>query len=319
MRGPGVSGQIRNAINNLPVGLCFALPNGVPILVNRKMNAIVFELFGHAVNNVEMLSEELKKKAIWYNNEAFLIKSENEDRYWAFRRMILKKGEHSYIQLEARDETETSRAYLQISENNRMLEEQLHRKRSIMTNIVEINRKKEILSLKMRIHDDLGRCLIATERELDGDLDDESVRELKKQWSMTLDNFGRMTDDHTVSPIDEILKVADAIGCKLEFKGIRPNSRRVQKLYAGCIREAITNAVRHAGADTVYVLSTAQKGMYILIVTDNGSVRFEDRGQIVAGEGLKSLRGRLEQEGGSLVLETGLEGVVLKATIPADE
>ena len=40
------------------------------------------------------------------------------------------------------------------------------RQKTLLENIVQINRDKELLAAKIRIHDWMGRCLVATEQYL---------------------------------------------------------------------------------------------------------------------------------------------------------
>jgi hypothetical protein len=60
----------------------------------------------------------------------------------------------------------TSRELYRLSrelyENNRRLRALQERQKKLLANIVQINREKELLSVKMRVHDEFGQCLLAT-------------------------------------------------------------------------------------------------------------------------------------------------------------
>jgi len=81
-----------------------------------------------------------------------------------------------------------------------------------------------------------------------------------------------------------------------------------------CVQEAITNAIQHAGARNLWVtLERADTGWDL-------SVRDDGRGvaTIVPENGLKGMAERLEQAGGSLIVESRSgEGFLLHARIPA--
>lgn len=85
-----------------------------------------------------------------------------------------------------------------------------------------------------------------------------------------------------------------------------------QAVLALCLREAVTNVVRHAAASWCRA-SLAREGRWIrLTVEDDGS-----GGAIQEGAGLAGMRERVEQAGGEMTMETA-RGVILTIRIPAD-
>ena len=67
-------------------------------------------------------------------------------------------------------------------------------------------------------------------------------------------------------------------------------------MYAA-VREALTNAVRHADATELTVKIEQNEKSYHIEISNNGSVTVS---KITEGNGLSALRQRLEQEGTSL-------------------
>src|SRR5262249_59319854 len=67
-----------------------------------------------------------------------------------------------------------------------------------------------------------------------------------------------------------------------------------------CAQEIVTNAVRHAGADNVWLDVVPDAGGVAIRARDDG------RGApaVHAGQGLTGMRERLEERGGSLAVET---------------
>jgi hypothetical protein len=59
-RKPLLPQSIREAIDCLPEGICFAAPDGKPILTNRKMDELVFLLLNSTVTNALTAWEELR-------------------------------------------------------------------------------------------------------------------------------------------------------------------------------------------------------------------------------------------------------------------
>ena len=85
-----------------------------------------------------------------------------------------------------------------------------------------------------------------------------------------------------------------------------------EAVLALCLREAITNVVRHAAAGRCRA-SLAREGRWIrLTVEDDGR-----GGSVREGAGLAGMRERVEQAGGEMTIETE-RGVTLTVRIPAD-
>lgn len=81
-----------------------------------------------------------------------------------------------------------------------------------------------------------------------------------------------------------------------------------------CTQEIITNTVRHSGASGMWIRAERVRDCIIVSARDDG--RGAD--QLVAGNGLRGMRERLAQYGGSLHIETRPEaGFSLTLTLPA--
>jgi two-component system, NarL family, sensor histidine kinase DesK len=84
---------------------------------------------------------------------------------------------------------------------------------------------------------------------------------------------------------------------------------------AWCLREAVTNVVRHSGAKNCHISLTSRADTMSLAVRDDGSGRIPPVG---GGTGLRGLSERLGAVGGSLELRPDLHpGFSLIATVPA--
>lgn len=79
-----------------------------------------------------------------------------------------------------------------------------------------------------------------------------------------------------------------------------------------CIQEAVTNALRHAQASGLTVELLHDEGGTLARVTDDGQAR---RG-IVEGNGLRGMRERLTELGGTLRLESRHPGLAVVMTLP---
>ena len=173
-------------------------------------------------------------------------------------------------------------------------------KRQLLDSIVEVNLNKEILAAKMHIHDELGHCLLATTKAITEDSLAENADVLRESWSSTIRDVSNIPMAWTVpdsSLQSELLQVAELIDCKVTFLGEQPKSRKALQLLYAAVREALTNAVRHADATELTVKIKQDKQRYHIEISDNGGVSVSS---ITEGNGLSALRQRLEQEGATL-------------------
>ena len=316
---------IRDAIDNYPDGICFAAQGGRPILSNKMINDVCYKLTGHTVTNADRMWEELDKRKMpaIYPKEGSegteqILCCLQDGQIWQFQRRQLTLETGPVTQYEAADVSELYQYQKELCEKNDQLSGMLERQRVLLQNIVDNNLKKELLHTKMRIHSDFGKLLVMTENRLTSADDQENDAEIFKAWDNVIsdmENASAREETVTASPQNELLKIADMIGCRVEIVGEQPTERRAVLLLYAAIREALTNAVRHAGADHLKADIRHLQGCCQVIITSNGR---KNIASIREGGGLSDLRRRLEQEGGSLRMEIN-EGVVMHVTIPEGE
>ena len=308
--------MIKKAIDSYPGGICFSALDGRVILVNEKMNQLVLELTGHTILNAKTAWEELTNFA---NNgkaekltQSWLPKDTNngdegiqQQLFFRFSdgliwRFELRFLDSNTVQVEAAEITALYRLSEELYENTIRLQEMQKRQKALLDNIVEVNLNKEILAAKMHIHDELGHCLLATTKAITEDSLAENADTLRKSWNSTIQDFSNISTVWTVpdsSLQSELMQVAELIGCKVVFLGEQPTQRKALQLLYAAIREALTNAVRHANATELMVKIEQDEKSYHIEISDNGSVSVSS---ITEGNGLSALRQRLEQEGASL-------------------
>ncbi len=306
--------MIKKAIDSYPGGICFSALDGRVILVNEKMNKLVLELTGHTILNAKVAWEEL---ASFANNgkaekltQSWLPKdtdneSARQQLFFRFSdssvwRFELRFLDPNTVQIEAAEITGLYRLSEELYENTIRLQEMQKRQKALLDSIVEVNLNKEILATKMHIHDELGHCLLATTKAITEDSLAENADVLRDNWNSIIRDFSNIPTVWTVpdsSLQSELMQVAELIGCKVIFLGEQPKSRKALQLLYAAIREALTNAVRHAEATELTVKIEQDEKRYHIEIFDNGSVSVSS---ITEGNGLSALRQRLEQEGASL-------------------
>ena len=316
---PQLSQMIHEAVDTYPGGICFAMASGRPILVNQTINDLISRLTGHTILNAFEAWSELEALDSCRSQplpEALLPDREQEGlifllpdgSIWRFRKQMLQDRRQQYVQIEATDVTELYRTSTALLESNRKLQELSRRQHQLLADIVQINRENELLQAKMRVHAELGRCLIVTKKALDEAVDDEAAKDIVQAWEDAIRNLANIPMDTAMaqdSMEKELMKVASMIGCQIHISGQRPEDLRTQQLLFAALREALTNAVRHGNANELRVSCEKTGRGYHVEITDNGKKQVH---QIHEGSGLSGLRQRLEQEGA--VMEIQCDGAV---------
>ncbi len=307
-----VSRTIRRAIDTYPDGICFAAPGGRPILVNKAINNVYHALTGHTVTNADEMWEKLKEREI----NLLVPDAENakestlcmlpDGAVWQFQKALLSVRNKPITQYEASDVSELYDYQRKLWVSNQHETEIQERQRILLQNIARNNLNQELLDAKIRIHDNFGRLLIMTRSAIESTPSQPDVQTLFAAWNDVIFDLelSSQVQHHTMksdavkpSPQGELMRVAGLIGCQITFQGRQPTERKALLLLYAVIREALTNAVRHAGADRLTVILSEQKEHYFAEIRSNGhpaSAPIQEKG------GLLSLRKRLEQEGATL-------------------
>lgn len=326
---------IREAIDTWPDGICFACADGRPILANKTINDLCSRLTGHTITNAEWAWMDLKALKQTFppdesRTDADMVNSVNPDAeperflcrladgtVWQFQRQNLDIRTVPVVQYEAADITELYHYRNRLRENIAQAETLQERQRDLLRNIVQNNLDKEMLEAKIHIHDNFGRVLLMSRSALNGEPGSRNDSELFRAWTAVISDMENASSRRTSSlntPEKELVQVAKMIGCRVRFHGRQPSERKPLLLLYAAIREALTNAVRHAGADCLIIDIRDDGDNYHAEIRSNGR---KTSAPIREGGGLGNLRRRLEQEGARLQIDSH-DGVVLILTIPKE-
>lgn len=335
LRLPGInrgSRRIREAIDSYPGGICFAYPNGMTILVNPVMNRLGYLLTGQTILNANQTWEQLLDPGFSLKNgrrlsrhfepfstqETWPVFELEDGSVWQINQQLLDIDGVLLYQYIAENVTELYNVSKQLFDANRKTKSFHEQQRRLLKNIAKTNEEKERLRAKIRIHDNFGRCLIASRNLLASEFtaDSPQSKELLDAWEKTIAGMQNLSHNQEVSdlpsPREELVRVAELIGCKVEIQGEEPGERTPLLLMYAAIREALTNAVRHAGADCLMVNIEHGEKDYHVVIRDNGLVPADT---VKEGGGLSNLRKRLELEGAKMEIRCEA-GVVMELKLP---
>lgn len=272
--------SIQESTDKVPLGLCFYYPDGVPILINARMQHLAECVTGSAITNAEVFCRRVDGKTI-----------EADGRYYRFCSADMDCNGGTVRRLWAMDITDLHRLAMALDAENAARKEINQRLRAYSRQVEELTREREVLKAKMDIHDKMGRMLLETKIFLeDGNGDYTSIAD---RWYRTLTLFTtQFWREHTPADVQALEQMAAAMHLQLQMNGMPE-----QTVFLEAVRECMTNAVRHAGAGAMYVQATPHR----IVITNNGK---PPERPITEGGGLTDLRQKVEQQGGTMTIES---------------
>ena len=303
--------SVKESLDWLNTGLCFAYKNGMVMLINHRMNNLSHTIFGRDLQNANAFWDNLNDGEI-QSGVARLFMGENptfrlpDQTVWTFAREVLG----GITQLTAAETTRLNKLTEELKEKNAELSVMNERMRKYGESIDELTREKERLETKARIHRELGQALLLTRRYLQGGSENtqELLNVLERNISMLrLESESPKNDE----PLAMLLKATHFAGIEVLITGQMPKQEDANRLFFEAATEALTNAVRHADAKSLRIVFSEDDTAYFVCFTNDGS---KPHNKIVEGGGLGSLRLKTEQIGGTMEVLYQPE-FVLKLTV----
>ena len=292
---------IKESFDNLPTAVCIFDSRGLVRLMNRRMLAVTAALLGSGVQTLEELQYALEhppEGIVPLKNAPNVFRFPGGTVLRFVTERLTDADGTAYQQVTAADVTELVARQNQLAEENERLADANQRARRLLEQMPEIVREQEILTMKMRVHDDIGHNILAARQALLGGADLDEMRRSAAIWEQSVALLHRA--NAAEEPEDPLLyasRRAEALHVRLLLRGDIPEQKENRTLAALAIRECLTNCVRHAGATELYVCAQSDGGGCIVTITNNGA---PPAGEIVEGGGLSALRRRIEDSGGSM-------------------
>ena len=166
----------------------------------------------------------------------------------------------------------------------------------MIENLDEIERQREVLSLKSKLHDIIGQRLFILHHILD--VIDEKTFDLNSVKSLLktmLDEIDNEDISEAQNLQNSIVTAFEMIGFNIEILGEIPKETPKAKALVKIIRECATNAIRHANATKLFVNISNNK----IEISDNGK---KQNTSFIEGTGIKGMRLNAETLGGELII-----------------
>lgn len=312
---------IKESLDALPDGVCFYLSGGQTLLVNTKMNQISGELFNTQIMNAESFLNNLKLnnssgRAHIVSAKPTLVIQTEDNKVWDFRHSTLSVENSEVQELVAYDVTEQYCLNKELEIRNKRLSGVNERLRVYSRQVESVITEKEILSAKVRVHDDIGRSLLAFRSYLAKPQSERDRESLLLLWRYTISVMKKESVTEVQSDDWELLlKAAKAVDVEIECNGNLPDKGKIRDVLIAALHECLTNTVKHANGNRLYLAVRSDDQGLTAEITNNG---IQPKEKITETGGLKNLRYTVESAGGIMNLEI-VPGFLLRIEFPEEE
>lgn len=296
--------SIKEAFDNLPTGVCFFNESGLPVLCNLEMQRFSFAVCGRDVQYITDLENCLADDFVSAagtekDGNVFILP---DGRAWRLdKRTIAHESGNLYTQYTAADVTDLHRNRMELQLENERLRHVQTDLQKLSANVVAVTREEEILNTKMRVHDEMGRCLVAAQKYLREDNTESIPDSIAVSWQRAVSLIKHSNDMPEEDMLLQIRKTCEYVKIAFIQTGTLPPQEDAAYLLTCAVRECVTNAVRYAEATELYADFTAGAAGASVTVTNNGKV---PESEIVEGGGLSTLRRRVERAGGTMKVQS---------------
>ena len=298
--------SVKEGADSVPSGICVYTEDGLTLLVNQKMHELSRRIFGRNIINGKqfwerftsaMVTENVRIRRFLTLYAAILP----DGTVWMFTRKKLRLTDEEVFQITAVDVTEDYGYLHQVREDTFRLRKMNHRLRKYGDRVDEVIRTEENLAARVRIHNDMGKILLAVKGFMQN-APGIDAEELLRLWKMNLSlmNGNAQFTDEEYDPMDSIREAASFLGVSVTVNGEIPRSEKYRNVFFAAAREALTNAVRHGNAKNL-TITTQRQGKYDRAVFTNDGTPPDEN--MTEGSGLGNLRRMAENAGCRMIIE----------------
>lgn len=254
-------------------------------LINNKMYEILNKL-----NIKKDYITNIIKQSIDQLDKNYCVKV--EEKYYVF---VINNNEIITF-----DITEEYKLHQKLNGQNKKLKENNKKILLSIDNIEELEKEKNLLKLKNKYHDILGQNLSILQQYLNKEnITQENFEEIK---FMIQKMFIDIEDtDDTNANLENLIKIHKKNGTDIIIDGKLPQNKETAKVFFEIIREATTNAIRHAGSSKVFVNIKETLEETYMIITNDGRKSNEF---ITENQGIKDMRRKVKKLGGMFYIST---------------
>ena len=276
--------SIKKVIDSSDFGI-LVLKGNKSVLINNTMYAILNKLNirTNYISNIIKQSEEQM-------DGNYVVKV--EEKYYLF---IINQNE-----VIAFDITEEYSLKKELDEQNEKIKLNNKELVSSMENIEKLEKEKNLLKIKNKYHDLLGQNLSVLQQYLNREeIKQENFDEIKFMIEKMFIDIEDTEDPNT--NLQSLIKIHKNNGTNIIIKGKLPENEKQAKVFFEIIREATTNAIKHAGSSKIFVEIKETLEKTNMVITNDGKKPNEF---ITENEGIKGMRRKVEEIKGYFYVST---------------
>lgn len=312
-------------INVIPVGILYLDLQGRPLLMNRCMRSNLIGL--HLPTDLRDMSEtwnELRKLgakesdgkgegrrldlARFGDARSVVEISPSEIRLFVRDNLIISG--RPFERIIGLDVTEYAHAYDRLVHENHLLELAAKELRVQIEEVKKVADNAAYLRMRARVHDVIGQRLSIMHRYFEeGRLDDESLEQIEPLLRSIANDLHGKDGDGTRDAAEELGDIVHAfglVGVRIVVDGKLPVDVRTAAAFLQIVREASTNATKHAQAHQIQVRfweEGAESWRTARMTVSNDGTPAP--ASIREGTGIPGMRHVAQDLGGSLEVDPG--------------
>lgn len=305
--------SIKEAMDEIPMRLCYFRQNGVSMLLNRRMAEISEIICGKVLMTYDELSDMLNGRSDWKEAEDIYRLPDGSFCRYAEEKIATADGERfraAYFY----DVTELVRRKKELETQNEELRRMSAQNRRLRENVGQLAKEEEILFFKTKWHDTMGEGLTAIRRRLLSSLTEKETDDALRSWSNAVSVIQRDNDSSNQrrDAAGDLFRDAGALNITLH---IIPAKKETEQVFILAIRNCLLNAAMHADATELYADITEAEEGDVLSVTNNGK---PPAGEIIPRGGLINVMVYAERMGGRTEIKS-IPCFELTVTLPRKE
>lgn len=256
-------------INVIPVGILYLDPKGRPLLMNRCMRKNLVELrMPTDLRDMSGTWSDLRKLSMQTPESSANRAHIDLDRFGHDRAVV--EISPSEIRLFVRDSvtvsgrpfervvgldvTEYAHAYDRLAQANHLLELAGKELQAQIEEVKKVADNAAYLRMRARVHDVIGQRLSILHRYLEeGRLDDESLEQIDPLLRSIAAGLRSGGASEPVEQLGDIVHAFGLVSVQIDIEGSLPEDARVAAAFLQIVREASTNATKHAQAHQIHV------------------------------------------------------------------
>ena len=276
--------SIKKLIDSSDFGI-LVLKGNKSVLINNTMYAILNKLnirTNYIANIIKQSEEQME--------ENYVVKV--EEKYYLF---IINQNEVIVF-----DITEEYCLKNELDEQNEKIKRNNKELVSSIENIEKLEKEKNLLKIKNKYHDLLGQNLSVLQQYLNREeIKQENFDEIKFMIEKMFIDIEDTEDPNT--NLQNLIKIHQNNGTNIIIKGKLPKNEKQAKVFFEIIREATTNAIKHAESSKIFVEIKETLEKTNMVITNDGKKPNEF---ITENEGIKGMRRKVEEIKGYFYVST---------------